>query len=88
MGDVAIRIRVMPESTDIDLGKLKEDIKSAIPAKARLHAIEEKPIAFGLKALIVVVIQNDKLGGTEDTEEAIAKISGVESVEVEEVGLL
>jgi elongation factor 1-beta len=88
MGDVAIRIRVMPESTDINLDQLKESIRSVIPAKARLHAIEEKPIAFGLKALIVVAIQNDKLGGTDEIEAAIAKVSGVESVEVEEVGLL
>jgi elongation factor 1-beta len=88
MGDVAIRMRVMPESTDVDLDLLGEGIKKAVPSFARLHAIEKKPIAFGLKALIVVIIQSDKMGGTDETEKAIAKIPGVESVEVEEVGLL
>jgi elongation factor 1-beta len=89
MGDVAIRMKVMPESTDIDLAKLKDAIKAAVPSYARLHAVEEKPIAFGLRALIVVTIMDDKGGHSpEETEEAFSKIPGVESVEVEEVGLL
>ena len=89
MGDVAIRMKIMPKSTDIDLAKLKEGIKTAVPSYARLHAMEEKPIAFGLKALIVVTIMNDKGGHSpEETEVALSKIPGVESVEVEEVGLL
>ena len=89
MGDVAIRMRVMPESTDVDLAKLGEAIKAAVPSYARLHAVEEKPIAFGLKDLIVVTIMDDKGGHSpEETELRFAKIPGVESVEVEEVGLL
>lgn len=89
MGDVAVKMRIMPESTDVDLAKLTEAIKAAVPSYARLHAIEEKPIAFGLKALIVVTIMNDKGGHSpEETEEAFSVIPGVESVEVEEVGLL
>jgi elongation factor 1-beta len=88
MGEVAVRMRVMPESTEIDLARLREKIKVAIPSYARLHAIEEMPIAFGLKALIVVAIMGDKAGGTEELESNIRKIPGVESAEVEEVGLL
>jgi elongation factor 1-beta len=88
MGEVAAKIRVMPESAEMDLEKLKADLKSAIPSVARLHAIVEQPIAFGLKALMVMVILDDKKGGMEETEAALAKVPGVESVEVEEVGLL
>jgi elongation factor 1-beta len=89
MGEAAVRMRVMPESTDVDLGKLKEAIKAAVPGFARLHAIEEKPIAFGLKALIVVTIMDDKGGHSpEEIETAVSKVPEVESVEVEEVGLL
>jgi elongation factor 1-beta len=73
----------------VDLAKLKETIKAAVPSFARLHAIEEKPIAFGLKALIVVTIMDDKGGHSpEEIETAISKVPEVESVEVEEVGLL
>lgn len=88
MGEVAAKIRVMPESAELDLEKLKADLKGVIPPIARLHGIVEQPIAFGLKALIVVVILDDKKGGMEETESALAKVPGVESVEVEEVGLL
>jgi elongation factor 1-beta len=89
MGDAAVRMKLMPESIDVDLNKVKEYIKKAVPAFARLHAVEEIPIAFGLKAIIVVAIMNDKGGHSpEEIENAFSKIPGVESVEVEEVGLL
>lgn len=89
MGDAAVRMKVMPESTDVDLKRLAEEIKKAVPSFARLHAIEEMPIAFGLKALIVVTIMDDKGGRSPDEiEEAVRRLPGVESTEVEEVGLL
>ncbi len=89
MGTVAAKIRVMPESTDVDMDALKESIRSAVPASAKLHAMDLKPIAFGLKALMVVVLLDDKAGGgTSEVEEAFSKVNGVASVEVEEVGLI
>jgi elongation factor 1-beta len=89
MGEVAVIIRVMPESPEVDFKQLKADIKAAVPASVKLHGMQEKPIAFGLKALIVAVKMDDKTGGgTGATEEAFSKIKGVESVEVEEVGLI
>jgi elongation factor 1-beta len=86
MGDVAAKIKIMPESVDTDLAELKEKIKGVIPAGAELYGdIVEEPIAFGLKALIVTLIVNDEEGGTEPTEEAFAKVSGVENVQVIDV---
>jgi elongation factor 1-beta len=60
MGDAAVRMKVMPVSMDVDLKELAEEIKKVVPSFARLHAIQEMPIAFGLKALIVVTIMDDK----------------------------
>ena len=89
MGDAAVRMKVMPESMDVDLKKLAEEIKKVVPSFAKLHAIQEMPIAFGLKALIVVTIMDDKGGRSPDEiEEAVRNLPGVESAEVEEVGLL
>ncbi|AKB54193.1 MULTISPECIES: elongation factor 1-beta [Methanosarcina] len=86
MGDVAAKIKIMPESVDTDLGELKGKIKGVIPAGADLHGdIVEEPIAFGLNALIVTLIVNDEEGGTEPAEEAFAKVSGVENVQVVDV---
>jgi elongation factor 1-beta len=89
MGDAAVRMKVMQVSMDVDLKELAEEIKKVVPSFARLHAIQEMPIAFGLKALIVVTIMDDKGGRSPDEiEEAVRKLPGVESAEVEEVGLL
>lgn len=89
MGDAAVRMKVMPENTDVDLEKLAEEIRKVVPSFARMHAIEQVPIAFGLKALIVVTIMDDKGGHSpEEIEESVRNLPGVESVEVEEVGLI
>jgi elongation factor 1-beta len=89
MGDVAAKIKVMPEAVETDLAKLKEDLKTAIPTGAELYGeIIEQPVAFGLKALIVTVIVNDEEGGTEAVEEAFAKVPGAENIQILELGRL
>ncbi len=86
MGEVAAKLRIMPSGMDVDLNKLKESLTKAIPKGAKLHGFSEQPVAFGLKALIVVVKVGDVEGGTEKVEEAFSKVKGVESVNVEELG--
>lgn len=86
MGEVAAKIKLMPQSMDVDLNKLKEDVTKVIPQGAKLHGFAEEPIAFGLKALIVVVMVGDLEGGTEKVEEALSTVDGVESVSVVELG--
>jgi len=75
----------MPSGMDVDLGKLKEALTKVVPAGARVHGFSEEPVAFGLKALIVVVKVGDIEGGTEKVEEAFSKVEGVESISVEEL---
>ncbi len=86
MGEVAAKIKVMPSGMEVDLKKLQEQLKKVIPQGARLHGFSEEPVAFGLKALIVVIKVGDIEGGTEKVEEAFSKIKGVESVSVVELG--
>ena len=86
MGEVAAKIRVMPSGMDVDLNKLKEDLTKVVPKGARIHGFSEEPVAFGLKALMVVVKVGDIEGGTEKVEEEFSKVNGVESVSVEELG--
>jgi elongation factor 1-beta len=75
----------MPESPEVDLEKVKEDIIKSIPEGAEFHKIEEEPIAFGLVALKVMVVVGDSEGGTEKVEENLSKVENVSSVEVEDV---
>ena len=88
MGEVLATIKVMPESPDVDLEKMKTDIQAVIPEGTEFHKIEEEPIAFGLVALNVMVIVGDEEGGTEPVEESLAKIDNVSNVTVTDVGRL
>ena len=88
MGEVAIIYKVMPDGPETDLEVLKNNITAAVPENARLNKIEEKPVAFGLKALEVQVILNDREGGAEDLEKALNELEHVQSVETIHVGLL
>lgn len=86
MGDVAATIKIMPESVDTDLADLKNRLAAVLPGGSEIYSSREEPIAFGLKALMVVVLVGDLEGGTEQVEEAFAGVPGVESVQVVELG--
>jgi elongation factor 1-beta len=86
MGDVAATIKIMPESVETDLEEIKTKVTEVLPEGAELYASDVEPIAFGLKALKVVIMVGDLEGGTESVETALAAIPGVESVQVTEVG--
>ena len=88
MGEVGLQYRVLPEGVETDLKKLEDDIKKALPAGAILRAAEQRPLAFGLKALHILVVMDDKKGGAEQVETAISGVAGVQSVEIVEMGLL
>jgi len=79
---------VLPEGVEVDLEDLKKKIQAALPAGAALRASETKPLAFGLKALHVLIVLDDKKGGAEQVEAAISGVSGVQSVEIVQMGLL
>ena len=82
MGEVGLIYKLMPTGVEVDLQKIQDTIKGSLPEAAKLNLIEEKPIAFGLKALEVQIIMEDKTGGVEDVEKFLSGIDGVASVEV------
>lgn len=82
MGKVATTFKIMPESPDVDLENLKEEIGKSI--KIQDYKIE--PIAFGLKALKIMLITSDS--GTEEIENIIKKTKGVGEVEIESSTLI
>lgn len=81
MGEVAVTVRLMPESAEVDLAKLE----TAVKEHAKVHSISREPIAFGLEALRVVAVVEDAAGGTEPLEKELASLPGVGNVQV--VGL-
>ena len=78
----------MPDGPEVDLEGIKKGIENAVPENARLNKLEEKPIAFGLKAIEVQIIMNDREGGAEQLEQALNEIENVQSVETVHIGLL
>jgi elongation factor 1-beta len=88
MGDVAAKIKVMPNSPDIDLDDLQDRLEESLPQGAKIRGFQRDDVAFGLVALLPTVIVPDGAGGTEAVEEAFNEVDGFESVAVENVGRL
>ncbi|MCE4612132.1 MAG: elongation factor 1-beta [Desulfurococcales archaeon] len=86
MARVAVVLRVFPSDVSLQPSELASRIKKSLPGEFEVLAEGEEPIAFGLKALkLVVAMPEDMEGGTEKLEEAIKSVEGVDEVEVESV---
>ena len=88
LGQVAITYRIMPESPEVDLVDLVAKIKDAAREIAKLEGMAEKPVAFGINAILVRIVVEDKEGGSEEIETALSGIEGVQSVEAMEMSRL
>jgi elongation factor 1-beta len=86
MGKVAAKLKVMPQSPEVDLDALQDRLERSLPEGARIRGFERDEVAFGLVALLPTVVVPDDAGGTEAVEEAFAGVEDVESVAVENVG--
>lgn len=86
MGSVAVTLKVMPESPETDLARLKRDVRKALEPAFR--SLEERPIAFGLNAILAIAVIDDAEGGSERLETALAALPGVGSVETIDVTLV
>ncbi len=88
MGNVVMKLRVMPEDVEVDLEALKDKIVAAKPEDVEIRDTGIKPIAFGLKALLIAAVMPDREGLTDEFVESIKGIEGVASVEIESEELL
>lgn len=83
MGKVAMNIKIMPSFPEVDVEKISKEIKKQLEVKD----LKIEPIAFGLKAIKVLVIVDDS-EGSEKVENTIKNIEGVGEVEIESVTLI
>jgi elongation factor 1-beta len=79
--NVVVNLRIMPADVDVDLTKVAEAVKKLAGEGCAVHSMQVKPIAFGLKALEINLLFNDKVGGIDEMEAKIRKIEGVGEVE-------
>lgn len=86
MAKVAVIMRILPEDISTSIEQLVNEIKNKLPEQYSLKAWDEEPIAFGLKALrVLITMPEETEGGTEPLEQLISQIPGVGQVEVEMV---
>ncbi len=81
MGSVIVTFRIMPESVEVNLSSLEQKIKSEIDPQR----IERVPIAFGLNAIQIIKLVEEKEGEMDRITDKIKNIKGVKEVEI--VGL-
>ena len=83
-GTVAVIVKLMPESPDIRLWDIRDEVANVLEQPgAQNISFEEKAMAFGLRALFVKFAWPED----EDTsvfEDSLGKIVGVSSVQVED----
>jgi len=83
-GVVAIIVKIMPDSPDADLAHItREAEKKLVHLGAKNVSFEEKPIAFGLKALFFKFAWSEEKDSS-IYEIALGKIVGVGSVNTED----
>jgi len=82
MGVMAVKIKIMPKSLETDLMKIEEEVKKMMERNGvKNPKFEVQPIAFGLKALIVLFGWPEEKE-FEGFENSLVKIKGVSSVKV------
>ena len=86
MADVIITFKIMPAGVETDLEVLKTTATDMI-AKfgGEVGKSSEEPVAFGLKALILIFVMDEGLGSTESLELEIQGLESVNSVDVTDV---
>jgi elongation factor 1-beta len=80
MGEVAVILKVMPESPAVDMEALQAEIKERIPG---IQDMRIEPIGFGLSAIKIAMITGDEEGSSDKIEGLFANIAGIDRAEIE-----
>lgn len=85
MATDAVIVKIMPVSPDVNLEELKKNAEETIKRiGGSVHKIEEQPIAFGLKALIIMLAWPEEKD-PDVIEQELAKVKDVNSAEITDV---
>ena len=83
-----ITYKIMPEGTESDLERIREDIKNIAEEHGTLKGSNQEEVAFGLKAVIARIVIPDEGGIVNKIEEKLEKIEEVQSVKSEDITLI
>jgi elongation factor 1-beta len=87
MAKAILTLKIMPESPEVDLDRVTLEAEKLIRGFAgdTDHRVTREPIAFGLVAINIIFVFDEKLGGTDKLESDLETIEGVNSVEVTDI---
>jgi elongation factor 1-beta len=87
MANAIVTIKIMPEDPSVDLKAIEVEALKQIEEYAGKGdtKVTIEPIAFGLKAINIIFIVDEKLGSPDAITEQLEKIEGVNSVETIDV---
>ncbi|OYT36209.1 elongation factor 1-beta [Candidatus Pacearchaeota archaeon ex4484_71] len=81
-GIAGVTYKIMPVSPETDLEEIKKEISKLLePRGANSIAFREEPIAFGLKA-VIVVFQWPEEKELEEIEKILGEVENVQSVQM------
>ncbi len=86
MAQVVVTLKIMPESPSTDFASIQEKATKLIHEfGGQVGKVDIQNVAFGLKALNLFFMMDEDVGSTESLEQEIAKLHGVNSVDVTDV---
>ncbi|MEM1837556.1 MAG: elongation factor 1-beta [Pyrobaculum sp.] len=82
--EIALVYRVLPDSVEIDIDKLKEAVVSKLTPKYKVDKVEVEEIGFGIKALrfFIRMPESDEYS-SDEVEEILRSVEGVGGFELE-----
>ena len=82
MGNMNVKIKLMPSSVETNLEEIKEKSKAILEEKGGKNVhFEEEPIAFGLKAIIVFFIWSEEKE-LDSIKKSLEEIEHINSLQV------
>ena len=82
VSDAAVKIKIMPTSPDANLKEIEDSAKKIIEDKqGKVLSIEQEPVAFGLKAIILTILIVETFDQDPLTD-ALKNIENVNSAEI------
>lgn len=80
-----LTLKIMPVSPSVKLDLLEGRLREVVlKFDSKVHKVEKEPVAFGLNALVFIVIWPDNRG-SDELEKALLRVEEVGSVQVVDV---